>query len=76
MPKGTIRKLSERGYGFIKCDTGGPDIFFHASALVNDVAFDDLVEGQRVEFDKGAGQADAKSEKTARPKAENVRLID
>ena len=24
MPKGTIRKLSDRGYGFIKCDTGGP----------------------------------------------------
>ena len=76
MPKGTIRKLSDRGYGFIKSDTGGPDIFFHASALVDGAAFDELTEGQKVEFTKGEGKpATSTADKTARPKAENVKLI-
>jgi len=75
MPKGVIRKLSERGYGFIKADAGGPDIFFHASALIDDVEFDALEEGQKVEFDKGEVAPDAKSDKTARPKAENIKLV-
>ena len=75
MPKGTIRKLSERGYGFIKCDTGGPDIFFHASALAEGVVFDELIEGQAVEFTKGEGTPGDKGEKTARPKAEDVKLV-
>jgi CspA family cold shock protein len=75
MPKGTIRKLSERGYGFIKAETGGPDIFFHASALADGAVFDELEEGQKVEFDKGEGKPGAKNDKTARPKAENVKVI-
>ena len=75
MPKGTIRKLSERGYGFIKCETGGPDIFFHASAMAEGAEFDELVEGQKVEFTKGEGTPGAKNDKTSRPKAEDVKLI-
>lgn len=75
MPNGTIRKLSERGYGFIKCETGGPDIFFHASALSDGAVFDELVEGQKVEFTKGEGKSGAKNDKTARPKAEDVKLV-
>jgi CspA family cold shock protein len=73
--KGVIRKLSERGYGFIKAETGGRDVFFHASALADGVVFDELEEGQKVEFEKGEGKPDAKNDKAAQPKAENVRVI-
>lgn len=47
---GTIKKIKyEGGFGFIKTDEQGPDIFFHAKRL-RKVNFDDLKEGQRVEF--------------------------
>ena len=53
MAQGTIKKLvSDKGFGFIQGD--GEDIFFHSSAL-QDVRFDDLREGQSVEFSMGEG---------------------
>jgi CspA family cold shock protein len=49
MAQGTIKKLmGERGFGFIGTDTG-KEYFFHLSG-VQGVQFDDLREGQRVEF--------------------------
>ena len=69
MPVGTIKKLiEERGFGFIKPDTGGADIFFHCSELPQKSDFDGLSEGQRVSFTEGAG-------KEGRVKAENVELM-
>ena len=66
MPQGTIKKLTDKGFGFI--DTGtGKDLFFHAKALQG-VAYDDLYEGQRVEFTEGRGPKG--------PSAENVRPVD
>ena len=66
MPKGTIKKLvSDRGFGFIKCETG--ELFFHHSSL-QDVAIEDLSEGQVVEYDEGQGRKG--------PCAENVRLAE
>jgi cold shock protein len=47
---GSIVRKRDNGYGFIKPDDGGKDVFFHAQALV-DVAFDDLQEGDQVTFD-------------------------
>src|SRR5688500_16104730 len=48
MPQGTIKKLvAEKGFGFISGERG--DIFFHHS-VVADGAFDDLQEGQAVEY--------------------------
>jgi CspA family cold shock protein len=47
---GRIKHLNERFFGFIKPDDGSPDVFFHASALV-DLVFDDKLAGQAVEFD-------------------------
>jgi len=45
---GTIKKLmGQRGFGFI--DAGGHEYFFHMSG-VQGVHFDDLHEGQQVEF--------------------------
>ncbi len=58
MPQGVIKKIvSDRGFGFISADGG--DIFFHHS-VVKDVSFDDLQEGQSVEYevddDGGSGR--------------------
>ena len=53
MPQGKIKKLvSDRGFGFIEND--GNDLFFHSSE-VQGVAFEELSEGQMVEFEVGDG---------------------
>lgn len=65
MQEGTIKRLTEKGFGFI--DTGAEqDMFFHMSNLEN-VRFDELREGQRVSFVVGEGPKG--------PRAENVRKI-
>jgi CspA family cold shock protein len=49
MAEGTIKRLvGSRGFGFID-DGSGQEYFFHMSA-VQDAQFDDLREGQQVEF--------------------------
>ena len=69
MAVGTIKKLvQERGFGFIKPDEGGSDIFFHCTAMPQKSDFDGLEEGQRVEFTEGEG-------KGGRPKAEGVTVV-
>ena len=67
MAKGTIRKLMDRGYGFIKGDQG-EDLFFHSND-VEGAEFNSLTEGQEVEFEKGQGR-------DGRPKAVNVKLTE
>ena len=53
MAEGTIKRLTEKGFGFI--DAGGSkDLFFHSSSVVG-VSFDELQEGQRVSFTEGRG---------------------
>jgi CspA family cold shock protein len=48
MAQGVIKKLVlDRGFGFISADRG--DVFFHHSTVV-DGQFDDLQEGQQVEY--------------------------
>lgn len=64
MAQGTIKKLTEKGFGFIKGDRG--ELFFHHSS-VEGASFDDLREGQEVEYTEGQGPKG--------PRAENVRLI-
>jgi len=56
MPAGTIKKLvHDKGFGFIQGQDGA-DVFFHHSS-VSDHAFDNLTEGQSVEYtvDSGGG---------------------
>ncbi len=65
MAKGTIKKIMDRGYGFIKGE-GEEDLFFHRND-VEGVEFTSLNEGQEVEFEKDQGQ-------DGRPKAVKVRL--
>ncbi len=54
MPQGKIKKLvSDRGFGFIEADSG--DLFFHHSD-VQEVTFEELQEGQSVEYEIGEGR--------------------
>ncbi len=63
MAEGTIKRLTDRGFGFI--ETGGnKDMFFHMSNLEG-VEWDDLREGQKVTFEIGEGPKG--------PRAEQVR---
>ncbi|MFC1913585.1 cold-shock protein [Chloroflexota bacterium] len=54
MPKGTIKKIMDRGFGFINAG-GEEDLFFHRNDLEG-VDFNSLTEGQEVEFEKGQGR--------------------
>lgn len=48
---GKIKRLTDKGFGFIGSEeTGGKDVFFHSSALVG-MSFSDLREGDDVTFD-------------------------
>jgi CspA family cold shock protein len=62
--QGTIKKLTDKGFGFIEGERG--DVFFHHSAVEGD--FDGLREGQKVEYEEGRGPKG--------PRAENVRVVD
>ena len=55
MQKGKIARLMDKGYGFISTDGEEKDFFFHANELQN-VAFDDLQDGDDVEFEVKDGE--------------------
>jgi CspA family cold shock protein len=65
MAEGRVKKLTDKGFGFIDVG-GGSDLFFHMSNLEG-VRFEDLQEGQRVSFNSGQGPKG--------PRAENVRPL-
>lgn len=65
MPEGTIKRLTDKGFGFIETGTG-QDMFFHKSSVEGE-RFDDLHEGQRVSYTEGRGPKG--------PRAANVRPI-
>ncbi len=47
---GTIKKLTDKGFGFIKVEGQEKDLFFHSKSLVG-VMFADLHEGDMVSFE-------------------------
>jgi len=69
MSTGVVKWFSgEKGFGFIKPDQGGDDVFIHASALQNS-GLADLQDGQKVEYELGQDR------RTGKSKAESVRLL-
>jgi cold shock protein len=65
--KGVIKKLMEKGFGFITPEEGGKDLFFHRNSLV-DVRFEDLQEGDTVTFEV--------EDSPKGPNAVNVKRVD
>ncbi len=53
--KGTIKTLTQKGFGFISREGEEKDLFFHSSEL-NGVMFDDLREGDVVTFEVVNGE--------------------
>jgi cold shock protein len=66
MAQGKIKRLTDRGFGFIET-ADKKDMFFHMSTLLN-AQWDDLREGQSVEFEIGEGPKG--------PRAEQVTVLD
>ena len=63
MATGTVKWFnSQKGFGFIEPDQGGPDVFVHISA-VERAGLRDLNEGQKVSYelvqDKRSGKMSA-----------------
>ena len=65
MSEGTIKRLTDKGFGFI-ASANGTDLFFHMSS-VEGARFIDLREGQAVSYNEGRGPKG--------PRAENVRVV-
>ena len=65
MAEGTIKRLTDRGFGFIETGSGN-DIFFHSSDLEG-VSYEELQVGQRVSYTEGSGPKG--------PRAENIKLV-
>jgi cold shock protein len=54
---GTIKKVvRDKGFGFVVPDDGSDDVFFHRSRLAPKVVFEDLREGDEVEFQVTPGE--------------------
>jgi CspA family cold shock protein len=63
MAQGTVKWFnSEKGFGFIAVDGGGPDVFVHFSAIESS-GYRSLEEGQHVEFDTTQGPKGAQADR-------------
>jgi CspA family cold shock protein len=58
--KGTITRLTDRGFGFIKQEDGS-ELFFHRSQVTG-AGYDSLTQGQTVTYEKGVSQRSGKEE--------------
>jgi cold shock protein len=54
MEQGTIKKLMPQGFGFISREGNDKDLFFHSKELQG-VTFEELKEGDKVQFEMGEG---------------------
>ena len=55
METGTIKRLTDRNFGFIAIEGKDKDLFFHANELQG-VKFEDLKEGDKVQFEITASE--------------------
>jgi len=64
---GTVKWFNaQKGYGFIKPNNGGNDVFVHISA-VERAGLDGLQEGQKISYDLEQGQRGRVSAVNLRP---------
>ena len=69
MAMGTVKWFNPtKGFGFIAPEDKSKDVFIHISALEK-AGISGLAEGQKIEYEIGAGRG-------GRTSAENVRLVD
>ena len=67
MSMGTVKWFNTtKGYGFIKPDAGGPDVFVHISA-VEKAGYAGLAEGAKVSYELATGR-------TGKASAEQLRI--
>ncbi|MDD5639346.1 MAG: cold shock domain-containing protein [Candidatus Pacebacteria bacterium] len=52
MMEGTIKTLTDKGFGFITVDGEEKDLFFHSNELQG-VSYEELKVGDRLSFEKG-----------------------
>jgi CspA family cold shock protein len=55
MATGTIKTLTDRGFGFITREGEAKDLFFHSKELKG-IAFDDLKVGDTLQFEVAEGE--------------------
>jgi|LakMenEpi03Aug12_release.lakeMendotaPanAssembly.Ray.scaffolds.fasta_scaffold692768_2 CspA family cold shock protein len=54
MEQGTVKFFNEaKGFGFIKSNTNGTEIFVHVSGLIDQIKQDDVVEFEATDGKKG-----------------------
>ena len=65
MEQGTIVRLNERGFGFITREGSDKDLFFHSNEL-DGVEFNELKEGDQVQFEVAEGPKGLNAVKVSR----------
>merc|ERR1719197_1041061 len=66
---GTIVGIRSAGFGFIRPRDGGSDVYFHATSC-RDIRFDELREGDEVEYEMG------EDHRSGKERAIDVRLMN
>jgi len=56
MSTGTVKVVTDKGYGFIGVEGAEKDIFFHENSLTGELATRKLKVGDKIEFDVEEGQ--------------------
>lgn len=70
MSTGTVKWFNaQKGFGFIRPDAGGPDVFVHISA-VQRAGMHGLDEGQKITYDL------VPDRRTGKSAADNLRRVD
>jgi CspA family cold shock protein len=65
MQQGIIARLTDKGFGFITREGESKDLFFHRNELVG-VQFDELREGDKVQFEIEEGPKGLNAVKVSR----------